>query len=61
MLSADERIILIRIKIERAKKHLRGLAAEVLAAESTTIVIRDDDMQGKLAEQSDQFADIKQS
>jgi hypothetical protein len=45
LLSADERIILIRIKIERAKKHLRDLAGDVLAAESTPIVIRDDDTQ----------------
>jgi hypothetical protein len=45
LLRADERIILIRIKIERAKKHLRDLAADVLAAERATIVIRNDDTQ----------------
>jgi len=39
-LTADDRIVLIRVKIERAKKHLRDLAAELLAAKNvrTTVV-----------------------
>ena len=45
MLSADERLILIRIKIERAKKHLRDLAADVLATERMNIVVRKGDTQ----------------
>lgn len=40
MFSADERIILIRIKIERAKKHLRDFAADISAVERRTVVIR---------------------
>lgn len=40
MLSADERIILIRIKVERAKKHLRVLAADILGVQRRTVVIR---------------------
>jgi len=40
LLSADERIILIRIKIERAKRHIRDLAADILAIERRTVVIR---------------------
>jgi len=43
LLSADERIILIRIKIERASKHLRDLAADILAIERRTVVIRKGD------------------
>src|ERR1700694_1797548 len=41
LLSADARIVLVRIKIERAKKHRRDLAADVLATERRTVVIRD--------------------
>jgi hypothetical protein len=40
LLSADERIILIRIKVERAKKHLRDLAADISTVERRTVVIR---------------------
>jgi hypothetical protein len=40
-LKASDRIILIRVKIERAKKHLRDLAAEILALEHTAVVVRD--------------------
>ena len=40
MLTADERIILIRIKIERARKHLQDLAADILAAEHRTVIVR---------------------
>jgi len=45
LLSADARIVLIRIKVERAKKHLKDLAADVLATERRTVVIRDGDTQ----------------
>jgi hypothetical protein len=45
LLSADERIILIRIKVERAKQHLRHLATEVLATERRTVVIRNGNSQ----------------
>jgi hypothetical protein len=44
LLSADERIILIRIKVERAKKHLHDLAANVLATERRNIVITNRDL-----------------
>lgn len=39
-LTADDRIILVRVKIKRAEKHLRDLAAELLAARNvrTTVV-----------------------
>jgi hypothetical protein len=40
-LDAQDRLILIQVKIERAKKHLRDLAAEILTLEHTTIVHRD--------------------
>jgi hypothetical protein len=40
LLTADERIILIRIKIERAKKHLQNLAADILAVERRTVILR---------------------
>lgn len=40
-LKAIDRIILIRVKIERAKKHLRDLETEILALEHTTVVISD--------------------
>ncbi|GAC1666826.1 MAG: hypothetical protein NVS9B4_22580 [Candidatus Acidiferrum sp.] len=36
-LNADDRIILVRVKIERAKKHLRDLATELLAVQNVTI------------------------
>ena len=42
-LKAIDRIILIRVKVERAKKHLRDLATEILALEHTDIVISDVD------------------
>jgi len=40
-LDADDRIILVRVKVERAKKHLRDLAAEVLSLQHTTILTPD--------------------
>ncbi|MCU1268739.1 MAG: hypothetical protein JWN74_33 [Acidobacteriaceae bacterium] len=40
-LDARDRLILIRVKIERAKKHLRDLAAEVLSLQHTTILTPD--------------------
>jgi hypothetical protein len=40
-LDAQDRLILIQVKIERAKKHLRDLASEILALEHTTIIHRD--------------------
>ncbi len=39
MLSADERLALLRVKIERAKKQFRDLASDILATERTTVVI----------------------
>jgi hypothetical protein len=42
-LKAIDRIILIRVKVERAKKHLRDLATEILALEHTDIIISDVD------------------
>src|SRR5579864_2019217 len=42
-LDADDRLILVRVKVERAKKHLTDLAAEVLALEHVTIVSPDPD------------------
>src|SRR5258708_2591931 len=44
-LKADDRIILIRVKIERAKKHLRDLAGELLIAKNvkTTVVVGEDE------------------
>jgi hypothetical protein len=40
-LRADDRIILVRVKVERAKKHLRDLAAEILSLSHTTILVPD--------------------
>lgn len=40
-LDADDRIILVRVKVERAKKHLRDLAAEILTLQHTTILTPD--------------------
>jgi 3',5'-cyclic AMP phosphodiesterase CpdA len=40
-LNSTDRLILVRAKIERAKKHLRDLATEVLALENTAIVVMD--------------------
>jgi hypothetical protein len=39
-LTAEDRIVLVRVKIQRAKKHLRDLAADLLAARNvrTTVV-----------------------
>ena len=39
-LTADDRIVLIRVKVKRAEKHLRDLAADLLAARNvrTTVV-----------------------
>ena len=38
-LTADDRIVLIRVKIERAKKHLRELASDISAVQRLEIVI----------------------
>jgi hypothetical protein len=43
-MTADDRIVLIRVKVERAKKHLRDLAAELLAADNATVVRRNLDL-----------------
>jgi hypothetical protein len=40
-LDATDRMILVRVKIERAKKHLGDLAAKILALSHTTIIARD--------------------
>ncbi len=40
-LDAQDRIILVQVKIERAKKHLRDLAAEILTLEHTAILAPD--------------------
>jgi hypothetical protein len=40
-LDADDRIILVRVKVERAKKHLRDLSAEILTLSHTTILAPD--------------------
>jgi len=40
-LDADDRIILVRVKVERAKKHLRDLATEVLSLHNTAVVMSD--------------------
>jgi hypothetical protein len=37
-LDADDRLILVRVKVERAKQHLEQLAAEILAVEYTHIL-----------------------
>lgn len=42
-MKAKDRIILVRVKIEWAKKQLRNLAAEVLALEHTHVVFKKDD------------------
>jgi hypothetical protein len=41
-LRAIDRLVLIRVKIEWAKKHLSNLAAESLALKHTTVVTRDE-------------------
>jgi hypothetical protein len=48
-LSADSRFILLRIKIERAKEHLRDLEREVLASRGKTkhVLLTEDDPQTK--------------
>jgi hypothetical protein len=40
-LDATDRIILVRVKVERARKHLRDLAAEILTLSHTTILTPD--------------------
>lgn len=42
-LTSEDRIILIRVKVERAKHHLRDLATEILALEHLNIVVREKD------------------
>jgi len=42
-LRAIDRLVLLRVKVEWAKKHLRDLATEILALEHTYVVIRKDD------------------
>jgi hypothetical protein len=43
LLDVDSRMVLARVKVEWAKKHLQNLATEILALEHTHIVIRKDD------------------
>ena len=40
-LDSRDRLILVQVKVKRAEKHLRGLAAEILALEHTTILTPD--------------------
>lgn len=40
-LDSTDRIILVQVKVERAKKHLRDLAAEIIALQDTTILTPD--------------------
>jgi hypothetical protein len=40
-LDAEDRLILIQVKVKRAEKHLRDLAAEILALNHTTILTTD--------------------
>ena len=40
-LDARDRLIIVQVKIERAKKQLRDLAAEILTLTHTTIIHRD--------------------
>jgi hypothetical protein len=40
-LDAEDRLILVQVKIKRAEKHLRDLAAEILALTHTAILARD--------------------
>jgi hypothetical protein len=42
-LNVESRMVLARVKIEWAKRHLRSLAAEILALEHIHVVIRKDD------------------
>jgi hypothetical protein len=42
-MNADGRLILVRVKIERAKEHLRDLAAELLAARNVTVPVAKDE------------------
>jgi hypothetical protein len=42
-LDSTDRLILVQVKVERAKKHLRDLAAEILALQNTTIITTDPD------------------
>ncbi|MBZ5523208.1 MAG: hypothetical protein LAP21_13305 [Acidobacteriia bacterium] len=43
-LTAEDRIVLIRVKIERARRHLRDLAADLLTAENVQIAESKHDM-----------------
>jgi hypothetical protein len=45
-LTANDRIILIRVKVERAKKHLRDLAAELLVRDHAVVVESQIDSEG---------------
>ena len=40
-LTADDRLFRVRVKVERAKQHLRHLAGDILAAEYTNVVSSD--------------------
>jgi hypothetical protein len=40
-LDAQDRLILVQVKVRRAEKHLRDLAEEILALEHTTILTPD--------------------
>ncbi len=58
-LKARDRIILVRIKIERAKKHLRDLAADLLVAQNVTVVRRQDDLKpGENIKRAFQLSDM---
>jgi hypothetical protein len=40
---AKERLALVRVKVEWAKKHLRNLATEILGLEHTHVVVTQED------------------
>jgi hypothetical protein len=43
LLDAEDRLILVQVKVKRAEKHLRDLAAEILTLTHTTILTPDPD------------------
>jgi hypothetical protein len=58
-LKARDRIILVRIKIERAKKHLRDLAADLLVAKNVTVIRSQDDLKpGESIKRGFQLSDM---
>jgi hypothetical protein len=44
-LTANDRLVLVRVKVERAKKHLRDLAAEILVTDKVVVVTSQVDSQ----------------